>query len=65
MNVDFELFFRALGLAFFLEGLLWAICPEGMRQLMTRLVTSAQQDLRMTGIIAMMFGLLLIWFVSR
>ncbi len=36
--IDWDLLFRALGLAFVMEGLLWAAFPKAMRAMMAELI---------------------------
>ncbi|MBQ4567993.1 MAG: DUF2065 domain-containing protein [Desulfovibrio sp.] len=60
MEFDFDLFLRAAGLAFVLEGLCWAVFPAGMRRAMLALADSPEQQLRLAGLAAIGFGLLVI-----
>ena len=64
MNIDLELFFRALGLAFVLEGLVWAITPEGMRGVMQKAVQLEGPALRQMGLFGMLVGLVIVWIAS-
>lgn len=56
-NFDVGLFFRALGLAFMIEGILWAAFPGGMREAMAHAVTQPDRNLRAMGLAAMAIGL--------
>ena len=52
MQFDLALFLRALGLAFVLEGLCWALFPGGMRRAMASLLPRPESQLRLTGLAA-------------
>ena len=54
-NFDIGMFFKALGLAFFLEGILWAVSPSRMREAALFL---ADRAVRGMGLLAMGAGLL-------
>ena len=58
MQFDFALFLRALGLAFVLEGLCWALFPGGMRRAMAGLLSRPERQLRLAGLAAVAAGLL-------
>ncbi|WP_165177551.1 DUF2065 family protein [Desulfovibrio sp. ZJ369] len=60
MNFDFDLFLRALGLAFVIEGLCWALFPSGMRRALLSLLPLPASRLRLAGLAAMGIGLLAI-----
>lgn len=60
MHFDFSLFLCALGLAFVLEGVLWAAFPEGMRRTMLELTQAPSAMLRGCGLAALCVGLLLV-----
>lgn len=60
MRFDVDLFLRALGLAFALEGLLWAAAPGGMRKAMTSLLQCPESRLRLLGLAGVGFGLFLV-----
>lgn len=57
MNFDFELFLRALGLAFVLEGLVWFAFPKGMRQVMSKVLEMGDGEVRNLGLIGIGLGL--------
>ncbi|MBQ3059857.1 MAG: DUF2065 domain-containing protein [Desulfovibrio sp.] len=63
MEFNSDLFFRAVGLAFVLEGLCWALFPTAMRRAMLSLVKNPEQQTRMAGLAAIGFGLLIISLV--
>ena len=52
MQFDLALFLRALGLAFVLEGLCWALFPGGMRRAMASLLPRPESQLRLAGLAA-------------
>ncbi len=54
---DAVLFFKALGLAFVIEGVLWAGFPERMREAMRHLVSSPGSLLRGLGLVMLLLGL--------
>lgn len=60
MNFDLDLFLRALGLAFVLEGLCWALFPSGMRRALLSLAPVAASRLRLVGLAVAGIGLLAI-----
>ncbi|MBQ7738261.1 MAG: DUF2065 domain-containing protein [Desulfovibrionaceae bacterium] len=64
MNFDLNLFVRALGLAFVLEGLFWFAFPNGMRSMMSKMLEMNDREVRNFGLIGMAIGLATIWLVS-
>ena len=50
MQFDLALFLRALGLAFVLEGLCWALFPGGMRRAMASLLRRREGGVRVGGV---------------
>lgn len=61
MQFDAPLFFTALGLAFVLEGLPWALFPQGMRRVMQSLTLGPAEMLRRMGLAAVGIGMLVVW----
>ena len=63
MLSDFNagLFFKAVGLAFFLEGVLWAASPGAMQRAMAELLRRDDQSVRALGLFGMGLGLLICW----
>ena len=53
----------ALCLAMMLEGLIYALFPNGMRRLMQVCLESSEAAIRMTGLGAAAVGLGLIWLI--
>ncbi len=58
---DAELFFKAVGLAFFMEGMLWAASPGSMKRAMAELLRRGDQSVRALGLFGMGLGLLICW----
>ena len=65
MHFDMELFFRALGLAFVMEGLCWAVFPKAMGTAMLQLLQMPKQQVRSLGLLAIVLGTGLVWLVSK
>lgn len=61
MHLDLSLLLRAVGLAFVLEGLCWALAPGAMRRAMRRLLREPESTLRASGLGALAAGLFLVW----
>jgi len=59
MNIDFSLFFLALGLAFVLEACLWLLFPAGMRDAVRHLAEMSDAQLQRYGFAVIAIGLLL------
>lgn len=57
-SFDIGMFFKALGLAFFLEGILWAVSPSRMREAALFLAGCNDRAVRGMGLLAMGAGLL-------
>ena len=53
---DMGLFMRALGLAFALEGLCWALFPGAMRRVLAQLLPLSDSGLRLAGLAALLLG---------
>ena len=58
---DAGLFFKAVGLAFFMEGVLWAASPGSMKRAMAELLRRDDQSVRACGLFGMGLGLLICW----
>ena len=65
MDINIELFFRALGLAIVLEGLCWTLFPGGMRRALLSILPLPESRLRVLGLTALALGLLVVWLASR
>lgn len=64
MHFDMELFLRALGLAFVMEGLCWALFPKGMATAMMHLLHLPKQQVRSMGLCAVVFGTAVVWLAT-
>ena len=53
------LFFHALGLAFAIEGLCWAVFPGGMRHAVLQLLSLPDSVIRFAGLGFLLLGVLL------
>ena len=51
----------ALGLAVAIEGVLYALFPDGMRRMMERALTLPPEAIRLGGILAAAFGVGAVW----
>ena len=49
------------GLILIIEGLIYAIFPEGMKKLLTRMIDMPVSALRSGGLVAAVIGLALLW----
>jgi uncharacterized protein YjeT (DUF2065 family) len=55
----------ALGLAIAIEGILYALFPDGMRRMMERALALPPRTIRATGLIAAVLGVGLVWVARR
>ncbi|ASP33741.1 DUF2065 domain-containing protein [Roseibium sediminicola] len=53
----------ALGLVLVLEGVLYALVPGGMKAIMRSALETPDQTLRLTGLIAAVIGVFLVWII--
>jgi len=53
----------ALGLVLVLEGVLYALVPVGMKAVMRSALETPDQTLRLTGLVAAVIGLFLVWII--
>ncbi len=60
-----NLFFAALGLAMFLEGLPYFVSPPGVRRFVKLLDTIGDGALRAMGFVLMCAGLAVAWLATR
>ncbi len=63
-KVDWQTIFLAIGLVFILEGVGYAAFPGQMRRVMGRLMETGDETLRVIGFVAVLMGLVVIWFIS-
>ncbi len=57
MNVNFSLFFFALGLAFVMEACLWLLVPRNMRDAAYHIASCSDEQIRKFGFAALVAGL--------
>ena len=55
----------ALGLALAIEGILYALFPDGMRQMMERALAFPPSVIRATGLVAALAGVGVVWLARR
>lgn len=53
----------ALGLAMVIEGLLYALFPEGMKRLMQRLLMLPSEQVRSAGLVFAAVGVGVVWLL--
>ena len=53
----------ALGLVFVIEGLIWALFPRFFVGLALRLAEIGDSEIRSSGMIAVAFGVFIVWLV--
>ena len=58
-----EALLTALGLVFVIEGLTYALVPGGIKRLMTMMLQTSDEQLRVTGAFAVALGVLIVWLV--
>ena len=54
-------FFAALGLAMVIEGVAYALAPEGMKRMLVQVVEQSPAVLRYGGLALAFGGLLIVW----
>lgn len=52
-----------LGVALVLEGLLWALAPDLARRIVAQIAGLANSRIQMAAVVAVAFGVLLVWLV--
>ncbi|WP_027177341.1 DUF2065 domain-containing protein [Maridesulfovibrio hydrothermalis] len=62
MNIEWSFLLSALGLAFIIEGIPYFLFSERMPRILISIIERGPKQLRILGLIAMIFGLLLISF---
>ena len=55
------LFFTAIGLVLFIEGLVYAGFPALVKKMASQIDVTPEYILRMSGFCAMVFGLIIVW----
>ncbi|MEX1146923.1 MAG: DUF2065 domain-containing protein [Sphingomonadales bacterium] len=56
-------FLVAMGLILVIEGALYALFPEGMKRMMVMALTQPVNALRLSGLIAAVVGVAVVWAV--
>ncbi|MAV87635.1 MAG: hypothetical protein CMM67_05245 [Rhodospirillaceae bacterium] len=56
-------FLSALGLAIVIEGALYALFPDAMKGFMKQILEQPNQSIRLAGVLAGIFGIIIIWFL--
>ena len=54
----------ALGLFLFIEGILYALFPSKMKSMLEKLKMIKDKQLRLGGIIFVLIGFFIIWFIK-
>ena len=55
----------ALGLFFFIEGILYALFPSKMKNILEKINTINESQLRIGGFVFAIIGFLIIWYMRR
>ena len=55
----------AIGLFFFIEGILYAIFPSKMKSMLIKLIDIKDNQLRTGGFIFLIIGFIIIWFFKK
>jgi hypothetical protein len=55
----------ALGLFFFIEGILYALFPSKMKNMLEKIRTINENQLRIGGLVFTVIGFLIIWYMKR
>ncbi|MEP1932870.1 MAG: DUF2065 domain-containing protein [Roseibium sp.] len=53
----------ALGLVLVFEGVLYALAPGGMKNVMRSALETPEQNLRIAGLVAAVIGLFIVWII--
>ncbi len=53
----------AFGLSLVIEGCLFALFPNGMKRVIVAVIDVSPETLRVTGLIAALVGLGVVWFI--
>ena len=61
--MDFSDLFTALGLVFVLEGVIYALFPDAMRQMMAQVLALPSANVRLTGLVVAAVGVGIVWLV--
>jgi len=55
----------AIGLLLFIEGLLYALFPSKMKNMVEKIKTIKESQLRIGGLVFAVIGFLIIWYMKR
>ena len=55
----------AFGLFFFIEGILYALFPSKMKNMLKKIDTIKEGQLRSSGLIFAIIGFFIIWYVKK
>jgi len=55
----------ALGLFFFIEGILYALFPSKMKSILLKAKDAKVSQLRTGGLIFALFGFIIIWYMKK
>ena len=55
----------AFGLFLFIEGILYAICPSKMKNMIMKLKEATDNQLRTGGLVFAVIGFFIIWYLKR
>ena len=55
----------AIGLLLFIEGMLYALFPSKMKNMLKKIDTIKDSQLRLGGLIFAIIGFLIIWYVKK
>ena len=55
----------ALGLFFFIEGILYALFPSKMKSMLLKLNKITDSHLRIGGLIFVVLGFIIIWYIKN
>ena len=55
----------AVGLLLFIEGLLYALCPSGMKSMLNSMKDLSEQKLRVGGLIFAIIGFIIIAYIKK
>ena len=53
----------ALGLALAIEGMAYALFPDGMRKMIAQVMEQPNSVIRTAGVVAAMVGVVIVWLV--
>ena len=55
----------ALGLFFFIEGILYALFPSKMKSILLKAKDAKESQLRIVGLIFVLIGFVIIWYMKK